>query len=190
MEAGWVGAAAVYDGAVKMKLAYNNISPKLDSSVFVAGGAKIIGDVEIGPDSGIWFNAVIRGDVNTVRIGSRTNIQDGCILHVTNDTAPLRIGNDVTVGHGAILHGCIIADRTLVGMGAIILDNAKINSYTLVAAGALVLSNAEFPEGVLIAGMPAKVMRQLTAVERTMIEDSATHYVEYAGQYRRSPQQD
>jgi len=96
----------------------------------------------------------------------------------------------VTVGHGAILHGCIIADCSLIGMGAIILDNAKINSYTLVAAGALVLSNTEFPEGVLIAGMPAKVLRQLTADERVMIEDSARQYVEYAGRYRRAPQQD
>jgi len=173
-----------------MLMPYRGITPKIDGSVFVAGGVVIIGDVEIGPEANVWFNAVIRGDVNTIRIGGRTNIQDGCILHVTNDTAPLTIGSEVTVGHGAILHGCTVADRALIGMGAIVLDNAKINSYTLVAAGALVRSGAEFPEGVLVAGMPAKVMRPLTAAERAMIEESARHYVEYAGHYRRALQQD
>lgn len=185
-----MGSPAIPHGAVNMKLPYGNIYPKIDPSVFVAGGAQIIGDVEIGPECGVWFNAVIRGDVNTIRIGRRTNIQDGCILHVSGDTAPLRVGDEVTVGHGAILHGCTVADRSLIGMGAIVLDNAKINSYTLVAAGALVTGNAEFPEGVLIAGMPAKVLRRLRADERAMIEDSARHYVEYAGKYCRAPQQD
>jgi carbonic anhydrase/acetyltransferase-like protein (isoleucine patch superfamily) len=159
--------------------------PTIHPSVFIAPGVQIIGDVTIGKDSGVWFNSVIRGDVNSVSIGERTNIQDGCVLHVTHETGRLVIGDDVTVGHGAILHGCELAGMCLVGMGAIILDNAKINSYTLVAAGAMVRTQALFPEGVLIAGVPARVVRELTPDERTMIEGSARWYVGYAQEYRK-----
>jgi carbonic anhydrase/acetyltransferase-like protein (isoleucine patch superfamily) len=164
--------------------AYRGISPKLHPTVFAVESAQIIGDVEIGKDSSIWYNAVIRGDVNTIRIGERTNIQDGCLLHVRHKQFPLHIGNNVTMGHGAIAHACTIGDTCLIGMGAIVLDNAKINSYTLVAAGAVVLNNTVVPEGVLVAGVPAKVVRPLTQQERTMLEESAQNYVDYVKTYR------
>jgi carbonic anhydrase/acetyltransferase-like protein (isoleucine patch superfamily) len=157
---------------------YRGITPTIDPSVYLVNSAEIIGDVAIGKDSSVWYNTVIRGDVNVIRIGERTNVQDGCLLHVTHEKFPLLIGSDVTLGHGAIVHGCRIGDTCLIGMGAIVLDNATINSYTLVAAGAVVLGGTAVPGGVLVAGVPAKVMRDLTDEERTMIERSARSYVE------------
>jgi carbonic anhydrase/acetyltransferase-like protein (isoleucine patch superfamily) len=175
--------------------------PKLHPSVFTVDSAEIIGDVVIGEDSSVWYHAVIRGDVNSIHIGERTNIQDGCLLHVRNSNSPpaqqhrsaasivrtgggLVVGSNVTMGHGAIVHACTIGDHCLIGMGAIILDSAKINSYTLVAAGAVVLNNAEIPEGVLVAGIPANVIRKLSQQECAMIEESAQHYVDYVKLYR------
>jgi carbonic anhydrase/acetyltransferase-like protein (isoleucine patch superfamily) len=163
---------------------YRGITPALHPTVFHVDSAEIIGNVHIGKDSSVWYNAVIRGDVHYIRIGERTNIQDGCMLHVRHQTSPLNIGSNVTLGHGAIVHGCSIHDTCLIGMGAIILDNARINSYTLVAAGAVVRNDTEFPEGVLVAGVPARVVRELSEKERTMIEDSARHYIEYVKTYR------
>jgi carbonic anhydrase/acetyltransferase-like protein (isoleucine patch superfamily) len=170
--------------------AFRGILPDIHPGVFVAGGAAIIGDVSIGGGSSVWFNAVIRGDVNPVRIGRRTNIQDGALLHVRSGEgsagSPLVIGSDVTVGHGAIVHGCTIGDLCLIGMGAIILDNAKINSYTLVAAGTVVTPGAEIPEGVLVAGVPGRIVRSLAPEERAMIAKSALDYAEYAAAYKQS----
>ena len=163
---------------------YRGIKPTIDPSVFLVDSAEIIGDVEIGKDSSVWYNCVIRGDVNYVRIGERTNIQDGCLLHVRHKEFPLVIGSNVTLGHGVIVHGCSIRDFCLIGMGAIVLDNAQINSYTLVAAGAVVRNNAVIPEGVLVAGVPAKVVRDLTSSEQVSIEESAQHYLEYVKTYR------
>ena len=163
---------------------YRGVRPALHASVYAAESAEIIGDVEIGADSSIWFHTVVRGDVNTIRIGERTNIQDGCVLHVRGETGPLVIGSDVTVGHGAIVHACLVGSHCLVGMGAIILDNAEINPYTLVAAGAVVREGARFPGGVLVAGVPAKIVRELTPDERTMIDESARSYVAYARTYK------
>jgi carbonic anhydrase/acetyltransferase-like protein (isoleucine patch superfamily) len=163
---------------------YRGVTPNVHSSVFVVASAQIIGDVVIGKDSSVWYNAVIRGDVNSIRIGERTNVQDCCVLHVRHKEFPLLIGSNVTLGHGAIVHACTIHDYCLIGMGAIILDNAIINSYTLVAAGAVVLSGMNVPEGVLVAGVPAKVVRPLTVQERRMLEESAANYVEYATTYR------
>ena len=163
---------------------YRGIVPTIHPTVFLVDSAEIIGDVHIGKESSVWYNAVVRGDVNSIRIGERTNIQDGCLLHVRHRTSPLIIGSNVTLGHGAIVHGCTIHDTCLIGMGAIILDNAIINSYTLVAAGAVVRNDSEIPEGVLVAGVPARVVRPLTGGERTMIEESALHYVEYVKTYR------
>ena len=163
---------------------YRSITPNIHPNVFVAESADIIGDVVIGKESSVWYNAVIRRDVNYIRIGDRTNVQDGCLLHVRHTTSPVIIGSNVTLGHGAIAHGCTIHDYCLIGMGSIILDNAKINSYTLVAAGAVVLPNSAVPEGMLVAGVPAKVVRELSPQERTMIEESAQHYVEYAKEYK------
>jgi carbonic anhydrase/acetyltransferase-like protein (isoleucine patch superfamily) len=170
--------------------AFRGLLPDIHPGVLVVESAQIIGEVAIGEDSSVWFNAVIRGDVNPVRIGRRTNIQDGALLHVRsarNGTGcPLVIGSDVTVGHGAILHGCTIADLCLVGMGAIILDNAKINSYTLVAAGTVVTPGTEIPDGVLVAGVPGRIIRSLGPDERAMIANSALDYVGYAGAYKQS----
>ena len=160
--------------------------PTIHPSVYLVDSAEIIGDVAIGADSSVWYNAVIRGDVNYIRIGERTNIQDGCLLHVRHEKYPLIVGSNVTVGHGAILHGCTIKDYSLIGMGAVVLDNAEINSYTLIAAGAVVRNDAIIPEGVLVAGVPGKVLRKLTVDERTMIKQSAQNYIDYTKSYRES----
>jgi carbonic anhydrase/acetyltransferase-like protein (isoleucine patch superfamily) len=164
-------------------IAYKDRIPKLHTSVFVADGAMIIGDVEIGEHSGIWFNAVIRGDVNFIHIGSRTNVQDNSVLHVTSKTAPLSIGSDITIGHNAVLHGCTIDDCCLIGMGASVLDRARIHRNSMVAAGAIVLEGFDVPEGMLVAGVPAKVKRALTEDEKQFIRQSAANYVGYVQAY-------
>jgi carbonic anhydrase/acetyltransferase-like protein (isoleucine patch superfamily) len=167
-----------------MIIPYRGVKPKVHPSVFIAEGAQIIGDVEIGADSSVWFNTVIRGDVHYIRIGERTNIQDNCVLHVTHDTYPLVIGSDVTVGHGAILHAATIKDRCLIGMGAKVLDDATVGPYAFVAAGSLVLEHFEVPEGALVAGVPARVKRMLSDDERQQIVQSAQNYVGYVKTYR------
>ena len=184
MEAVQLGSAAIYQGIVEVIHAYRGVLPKLHPSVFTVESAQIIGDVSIGKDSSVWHNAVIRGDVNYIRIGERTNIQDGCLLHVRHERFPLIIGNNVTMGHGAITHACTVHDHCLIGMGAIVLDNATINSYTLVAAGTVVLNDTVIPEGTLVAGVPAKVIRPLSPEERAMLEESAQNYVDYVKTYR------
>jgi len=160
------------------------MAPKIHPSVYVAEGARIIGDVEIGKECSVWFNAVIRGDVNFIRIGEQTNIQDASVLHVTHRTYPLVVGNGVTVGHNAVLHAATIKDFCLIGMGAIILDNAQVGPYALVAAGSVVLADTVIPEGTLVAGVPAKIVRPLTNKERTFLFDSAQNYVGYAATYK------
>ena len=163
---------------------YKDRIPALHTSVFVADGAKIIGDVKIGEYSGIWFNAVIRADVNFIHIGSRTNIQDNSVLHVTSKTAPLNIGSNVTIGHSAVLHGCTIDDYCLIGMGAIVLDRAHVHQNSMIAAGAIVLEGFDVPEGMLVAGVPAKVKRALTEEEKQLIRQSAVNYVGYVQGYK------
>lgn len=165
-------------------ITYKGITPTIDPSVFIAEGAHIIGDVVIGKDSSVWFNVVIRGDVNFIRIGDRTNIQDNTVVHVTNKKFPTHIGSNVTIGHGAIIHACTIEDYTLIGMGAVILDDATIGKYSLVAAGAVVTMGMKVPEGVLVAGVPAKVVRPLSDDERKFLEKSAQNYVDYVATYR------
>ena len=184
MEAGRLGTPPGSERIAEMIHAYRGTVPTLHESVFVCGSAEIIGDVVIDRDCSVWFNAVIRGDVNFIRIGERTNIQDGCLLHVRNKKFPLLVGRNVTVGHGAILHGCTVGDCCLVGMGAIVLDNARINSYTLLAAGAVVSPETVIPEGVMAAGVPARVVRDLSPGERLMLEESAQNYVDYVKTYR------
>jgi len=166
-------------------LPYNGITPRIHPSVELFEGVRITGDVEIGEDSVILFNTVIRGDVNTIRIGSRTNVQDLSMLHVTHQRHPLVIGNNVTLGHGVIVHGCTIHDWSLIGMGARVLDGAVIHSRSIVAAGALVRERFEVPEGVLVAGTPATIIRDLNDRERAMIEDIPPRYIAVAEQYRR-----
>jgi carbonic anhydrase/acetyltransferase-like protein (isoleucine patch superfamily) len=157
--------------------------PKLHASVFVAQGACIIGDVEIGRDSSVWFNTVIRGDVHYIRIGERTNIQDNCVCHVTHKKYPLNIGSRVTVGHNATLHGCTVGDSSLIGMGAIVLDNATVSSRSMVAAGTLVPEGFVVPTEMLVAGIPAKVKRPLTLDEIKYLGQSADNYVAYVKSY-------
>jgi len=168
---------------MKNILSYKGIYPKLHQSVFVVESAILIGDVEIGEYSSVWFNAVIRGDVNYIRIGYRTNIQDLCMLHVTKDTRPLILGNEITVGHSVTLHGCTIKDRCLIGMGATILDGAVVGEDCIIGAGALVTEGSVIPPGTLAIGFPAKPKRDLTDAERARIKQSAQNYIDYARTY-------
>jgi gamma-carbonic anhydrase len=159
---------------------YKGMYPKIGNSVFFASGVKIIGDVEIGDNSSVWYNSVVRGDVHYIKIGESTNIQDCSMLHVTNGKFPLNIGNKVTIGHSVSLHGCTLQDLCLIGIGAIVLDGAVIESNSMVAAGALVKQHFVVPSGKLVAGVPAKVIRDLTQDEIKDIEAGAYRYVEYA----------
>lgn len=162
---------------------FQGITPTIPKSCFIEETAVVIGDVVMGEDSSVWFHAVIRGDVHYIRIGHRTNIQDLCMLHVTHDTHPLIIGNEVTVGHHVVLHGCTIQDRVLVGMGAIIMDGAAIGEDSVVGAGALVVEGTVVPPKSLILGSPARVRRSVTDKELLWIKESAENYVQYARQY-------
>ena len=164
---------------------YQGKLPKIDPSVFIADGVQIIGDVEIGRDSSLWYNSVVRGDVNYIRIGQRTNVQDGAVLHVTYKKFPLIIGSNVTVGHSAVLHAAKIEDFCLIGMNATVLDDARVGRYCLIAAGAVVLGGTVIPEGMLAAGVPAKIVRPLTVEERKMLEQSAQNYIDYVAEYRK-----
>ncbi len=166
-----------------MLIAYKGVEPKVHATVFVEESARIIGDVEIGEQSSIWFNAVIRGDVNYIRIGKRTNVQDNSSLHVTKDIFPLIIGSDVTIGHSVVLHGCTVRDRCLIGMGSIILDNAEIGEDTIIGAGALVTEGMKVPPGSLVVGLPGKVVRPLKPEEIARISKSSLNYIEYAKNY-------
>jgi carbonic anhydrase/acetyltransferase-like protein (isoleucine patch superfamily) len=166
-------------------ITHAGISPKIHPSAFIAEGALIIGNVEIAKDASVWFNSVLRGDINSIYIGERCNIQDGSIVHVTSEL-PVSVGSDVTVGHGAIVHGCRIEDGSLIGMGAVILDRAHIGKHALVAAGAVVREGFVVPDGALVGGVPAKVLRSLTDEEKAFLLESAAHYVKYAGSFRAS----
>src|SRR5918996_370906 len=139
---------------------FRSVHPTVDPSAFVDVSAQVIGDVHIGAESSVWMNVVIRGDVHYIRIGARTNIQDGTIVHVMRNTHPTVIGNDVTIGHGAVVHGTTIEDRCLIGMGAILLNGCRVGTGSIVAAGALVPEGMVIPPGSMVIGMPAKVRRQ------------------------------
>lgn len=165
-------------------LPFKGVHPKLHESVFLAEGACVIGDVEMGADCSVWFNAVVRGDVCPIRIGAKTNVQDNVTLHVTHDTGPLNIADNVTIGHGAVLHACTVKDHVLVGMNAVLLDGCVIEPYTVVAAGSLVRPGFTCEPGMLVAGVPAKVKRPLTDAERQNIDESPDNYIRYANSYR------
>lgn len=165
-------------------ITYQGITPNIHSSVFIADGVHIIGDVEIGKDCSVWYNTVIRGDVNYIRIGERTNIQDNTVIHVTNKIFPTHIGSNVTIGHSAVIHACTIHDYSLIGMGAVILDDVKVGPFALVAAGAVVTMGTVIPEGTLAAGVPAKVIRRLTDEERQTLIQSAQNYIDYVTTYK------
>lgn len=157
--------------------------PQYDGSVFIAENATVIGDVVLGEQSSLWFNAVVRGDVHHIRIGARTNIQDLCMVHVTHGTAPTTIGDDVTVGHGAILHGCTIQDRVLIGMSALVMDHAVVGHDSIVGAKALVTGRTVIPPRSLVLGAPARVVRELTEDEVAFVKQSARNYVRYRALY-------
>lgn len=164
---------------------FRGIMPAIAPSAFIEDSAQVIGDVVIGRDSSIWFNAVIRGDVNYIRIGDRTNIQDGSIVHVTHKTHPTVLEDDVTVGHSVTLHGCTIRSRVLIGMGAVILDGAVVESNCVIGAGALVTEGKTIPSGWLAIGSPAKPVRQLTPDEKKRLLVSAQNYVGYKKDYEK-----
>jgi gamma-carbonic anhydrase len=167
---------------------YGTITPQVAASAYVDESAQIVGDVVIGDDSSIWLNAVIRGDVNVIRIGARSNLQDGVIVHVNHDPShPTIVGDDVTVGHGAILHGCTVQHRCLIGMGAILLNGCQIGSDSIVAAGTLIPERTVIPAGSLVMGTPGKVRRPLTDAERTFVLQSAANYVQYRVAYLPTP---
>jgi len=153
--------------------------PRVAPTAFVDESAQVIGDVEIGEDSSVWMNAVLRGDVNRIRIGDRANVQDGCVLHGTNGRYATLLGDEVTVGHGAILHGCIIEDRCLIGMGAIVLNGVRVGTGSIIAAGTLVTEGIEIPAGSLVMGNPGRVRRSITDAEAVSIKRYAEKYVGY-----------
>lgn len=159
-------------------------SPQFEESVFVAPSADVIGDVSIGKDSSVWFNSTIRGDVNWIEIGERSNIQDNASIHVMNQTGPTKIGNDVTIGHNAMVHGCTIHDRVIIGIHATILDKAVIESDVIVAAGTLVPPGKVLESGYMYMGSPAKKHRKLSDEEVESIQRSAKNYVKYQRTYR------
>ena len=155
--------------------------PQIPSSCFIAPNATIVGDVVVGEDCSIWFNAVVRGDVNSIRIGNKVNIQDGACLHCTYEKTQVHIGNNVSIGHNALVHGCSIADDVLIGMGAIVMDNVHIGSGSIVAAGAVVLENTVIEPGCIYAGVPAKMVKKVSeSLQKQEIERISNNYLMYS----------
>ncbi len=162
---------------------FRGVLPRVHATTFVDHSAQVIGDVEIGEESSVWPAVVIRGDVNRIRIGRRSNVQDGTVVHVMNQTHPTTIGDNVTVGHAALLHGCTIDDCCLIGMGAIVLNGAQIGSHSIIAAGTLIVERMTVPSRSLVMGSPGKVKRTLTDDEVISIQGYADRYVGYRLEY-------
>ncbi|NBO18956.1 MAG: gamma carbonic anhydrase family protein [Proteobacteria bacterium] len=167
----------------KGEYAPQGISPRISPKAFIAPGAAVIGDVEIGEDAGVWFGCVVRGDVNYIRIGARTNIQDGSVIHVTRHTHPTIIGSGVTIGHCVLIHGATLHDNCFIGMRATLMDGVVVESGAMVAAGALVTPGKHIPAGQLWAGSPAKYFRDLTPEDLAFFPVSAENYVKHAREY-------
>ena len=163
---------------------FQGVSPRLHSSVFVADGAQLIGDVEIGEDSSVWYNTVLRGDVNAIRVGRRSNVQDLTMVHVHKGRQPCIVGDDVTIGHHVVLHGCRVGNRVLVGIGALLLDGVVVEDDSFIAAGALLTPGTLVPAGSMVMGAPGKVKRVLTPEERAGLLASAAGYVLNARAHR------
>lgn len=162
-------------------LPVNNITPKWGANCYLAENATVVGDVLMGDDCSVWFTAVVRGDVHSIRIGNKVNIQDGAIVHCTYQRASTTIGNNVSIGHRAIVHGCTIEDNVLIGMGAIVMDGVIVEKNSIVAAGAVVLENTRIESGSIYAGVPAKKVKELDEKNfRFFIERTAANYVMYA----------
>jgi carbonic anhydrase/acetyltransferase-like protein (isoleucine patch superfamily) len=165
-----------------MKYEIYSSQPQIDPTAYIAPTAALIGNVKIGPQASIWFHSVLRGDINSIEIGANTNVQDGCLLHVTHEESVL-VGPQVTVGHGVILHGAIVETGCLIGMGAIVLDGVKIESGSLIAAGALIPPGMRVPKDSLVMGVPGKVVKQLSEQEKMRIKLNWQVYVKYAADY-------
>jgi carbonic anhydrase/acetyltransferase-like protein (isoleucine patch superfamily) len=171
-------------------IGFGGKTPRVAPNAFVAPGARLIGDIEIGPEASIWYNCVLRGDVNRIRIGARTNIQDGTVIHVDSPKAgdadghATIIGEEVLIGHLAMVHGCILHDRAFVGLGAIVMDGCAIESDAMLAAGAMLTPDKTIPAGQLWAGRPAKYVRDLTAADLAGMRSGVAHYVELAKRHR------
>lgn len=165
-------------------LPIKNIYPQLGENCFVAENATIVGDVVMGDDCTVWFNAVIRGDVNSIRIGNKTNIQDGAVIHCTFQKAATTLGSNVSVGHNAIVHGCTVEDNVLIGMGAIVMDHAVVQTNCIVAAGAIVLEKTVCESGFIYAGIPAKKVKALNPDQIAGLDKVANNYVMYGGWFR------
>ena len=164
---------------------FNSITPKVQPTAFVADNAIVIGDVELGEDASVWFGAIVRGDVNFIRIGARTNIQDATVIHVSSKTHSTILEDEITVGHRVTLHGCYVETGCLIGIGAILLDGVRVGRNSLVAAGSLLTPNTVIPPNSLVMGSPAKVRRELTAEELAKLKRSWQTYVELKEKYRR-----
>lgn len=162
---------------------YKNTTPRIHASAYVDLSAQVIGDVDLGDESSVWMNAVVRGDVHWIRIGRRSNIQDNTVVHVQNGTHPTTIGDEVTIGHAAIVHGCTIGNRVLVGMGAILLNGSTVGDDSIVAAGSLLTEESRFPPRSLLMGSPARVKRPLTDQEVATILEFSDRYVNYRLDY-------
>jgi carbonic anhydrase/acetyltransferase-like protein (isoleucine patch superfamily) len=166
-------------------LPVEGVSPIFGDNCFIAPNATVVGDVVTGNDCSIWFNAVVRGDVNSIRMGNKVNIQDGAIIHCTYQRSKTVIGNNVSIGHNAIVHGCTIHDDVLIGMGAIVMDNAEIGSNSIIAAGAVILENTKVEPGSIYAGVPAKKVKNISpALINGEINRIADNYVKYSGWFR------
>lgn len=165
-------------------LPVNKIHPVIPSSCWIAENATIVGDVVLGENCSVWFNTVIRGDVNFIKIGDRTNIQDGAVIHCTYEKAATTIGNDVSIGHNALVHGCTVQDHVLIGMGAIVMDNVVLEKYTIVAAGSVVLENTICESGYLYAGAPAKKIKPITENQRALLDKLPTNYIMYSDWFK------
>ena len=161
-------------------LPVKGINPVVGNNCFIAENATIVGDVVMGDDCSVWFNAVIRGDVNTIRIGNKTNIQDGAVLHCTYQKAATTVGSNVSIGHNAIVHGCTVEDNVLIGMGAIVMDHALVQKNCIVAAGAIVLEKMVCESGFIYAGIPAKKVKQLSEEQIAGLDKVANNYVMYS----------
>jgi carbonic anhydrase/acetyltransferase-like protein (isoleucine patch superfamily) len=167
--------------------AYRGVVPKIAASAYIDPSAQVIGDVKIGERSSVWPNATIRGDVNYIRIGEESNVQDNSVIHVEHDAYPTIIGNRVTVGHSVTLHGCVIEDDVLIGIGAIVLNGATVGKGAIIAAGSLVPERMQVPAGTLVMGVPAKVRRETTPEEQERFRENAQNYVKYRETYREEP---
>jgi gamma-carbonic anhydrase len=166
---------------------FRGVYPKIAASCYIDPSAQVIGDVEIGERSSVWPNVTIRGDVNQIRIGEESNVQDNSVIHVEHDIYPTIIGNRVTVGHSVTLHGCVIEDDCLIGIGAIVLNGARVGKGTVIAAGALVPERMQIPPGSMVMGMPAKVKRELRPEEIERFRENAQNYVRYREAFREEP---